>query len=65
MKGKKTYSARECRLIVKNNGFEYDHSTGGHDIYKKGEAVLSLPSGKINPMMFRRLMKENNLKEVY
>ena len=65
MKGKKTYSRRECLLIIKNNGFVYDHSTGGHDIYVRGKEKLSMVANETNPMVFRRLMKEFNLKEVY
>ena len=65
MKGKKTFTRKECLAIIRNNGFMYDHSTGGHDIYKNGTQTLSVSSAKINPMLFRRLMKEYNLKEVY
>lgn len=66
VKGKKTFTRRECLSIVLNNGFVYDHTTGGHKIYKRNESeTLSLPSREINPMVFRRLMKEYNLKEVY
>lgn len=65
MKGKKTYTRRECLLIIKNNGFVYDHSTGDHDIYVRGKEKISLVARGTNPMIFRRLMKEHNLKEVY
>ena len=59
---RKVYSRRECLQIIKKNGFVYDHSTGGHDLYKRGGKTISLPSREINSMMFRRLMKENNMK---
>ena len=62
---KRIFSRKECLLILKNNGYVYDHSTGGHSIYKKGNSTISIPSININPMLFRRLMKENNLKEIY
>lgn len=62
---KKIYTRKECMRIIKNNGFIYDHSTGGHNIYKKGEMTMSLPSKQINPMLFKRIMKEYGLKEVY
>ena len=62
---KRIFTRKECLLIIKNNGYVYNHSTGGHDIYKKGDKTLSVPSNNINPMMFRRLMKEYDLKEVY
>ena len=62
---KKNFSRREKLLIVKNNGFVYDHSTGGHDIYVRGSEKLALVANETNPLIFRRLMKEFNLKEVY
>ncbi len=62
---KKIYTRKECLRIVKNNGFVFDHSTGGHNIYKRNGKTLSLPSVNINPMMFRRLMREHNMKEIY
>ena len=65
MKGKKTYTRREKLAIIKNNGFVYDHSTGGHDIYVRGSEKLSLVANETNPMIFRRLMKEFNLKEIF
>lgn len=62
---KKIYTKRECIKIVKNNGFIYIRSKGGHDIYKRNNETLSVPSNYINPMLFRRLMREHNLKEIY
>lgn len=62
---KKIYTRKECLAILKNNNYVYERSSGGHDIYKKGDKTLSVPSKKINPMLFRRLMKEFNLKEIY
>lgn len=61
---RKIFTRKECIRIIRNNHFIYDHSSGGHDIYKRNEEVLSIPSNKINPMLFRRLMKEYNLKEI-
>ena len=62
---KKIYTRKECLAIIKNNGFVYDHSSGGHDIYKRNGQTLSIPSNTINPMLFRRLMREHNMKEIY
>ena len=59
--GHKVYSLRGCLTIIKKNGFVYDHSTGGHDMYKRGNKIISLPSNNINPMIFRCLIKENNM----
>ncbi len=58
---RKVYNVRECLMIIKKNGFVYDHSTGGHDMYRRGNRTISLPSNNINPMLFRRLIKENEL----
>ena len=65
MKGKINYSRRECLAILKNNGFVYDHSSGGHDCYIRNGIKIFIPSNKINAMLFRRLMKENNMYEIY
>ena len=62
---KKIYTRKECLSIIKNNGFVYDRSSGGHDIYKRNGKTLSVPSNDINPMLFRRLMREHNMKEIY
>ena len=62
---KKIYTRKECLAIIKNNGFVYDRSSGDHDIYKRNEKHISIPARQINPMLFRRLMRENNMKEIY
>ena len=66
MKEKINYSLRECKLILKNNGFVYDHQTGSHMIYRRDKITISVPcsNNKVNPMLFRRLMRENQMEVI-
>ena len=51
----KTYNRREVERIILKNGWELDHCTGGHSIYKKeGDK-------KCNRMVVQRLIKEFGL----
>ena len=53
----------EVRRILRKNGFVYERSNGDHDIYYKDGKHISIPVHKtMHPMMWKRLMKENNLK---
>ena len=38
----KTYNRREVERIILKNGWELDHCTGGHSIYKKEGVKISL-----------------------
>lgn len=58
----KQYSKREFQIILRNNGFKFVRSSGGHSIYKnKQRQEIAIPSGEPNKMMCRRLIKENKL----
>lgn len=61
----KSYNIREFEKLLVNNGWIYDHQTGDHRIYYKGNRHMSVPIRKKNPMLFRRLIKENDIKEVH
>lgn len=58
----KQYTSREFTKIVKSNGFKYNRSSGSHFIYvnDKGRHI-SIPK-KLECVIARRLIKENNLK---
>lgn len=58
----KRYNKRDMEQILKDNGWELDHQSGSHKIYKndKGEHI-SIGCCSYNSMIFRRLAKENNL----
>lgn len=58
----KSYTAKEFEKLLRNNGWIYDHQTGDHRIYYKGTRHISVPLRKKNPMLFRRLIKENGLE---
>lgn len=57
----KQYTQREFIRIVENNGFSYNRHSGSHAIYvnTKGNHI-SIPK-KLESVIARRLIKENNL----
>ena len=57
----KQWAHREFVKLVRQNGFEYVRSKGGHDIYynNKGRHV-SIPQTLVD-VIARRLIRENNL----
>ena len=62
---RKIYTRKEIISIIHNNGFTYERSNGGHDIYVKQGKHISIPRNEVNPMIWRRLMRENDIKEIY
>ena len=57
-----SFSDKEIKRILKNNGFVYHHQKGSHEIYKncKGEHI-SIRFCKCNSMIMLRLIKQYNL----
>lgn len=57
----KQYTQREFIRIVKRNGFSYNRHNGDHAIYvnERGRHI-SIPQ-KLECVIARRLIKENNL----
>ena len=57
----KQYARREFVKLVRQNGFEYVRSKGGHDIYynNKGRHI-SIPQTLVD-VIARSLVRENNL----
>ena len=57
----KVYTEREFLKLLKDNGYIASRSNGSHVIYsKKGRNPISIPKS-MNPMIMRRLIKENGL----
>lgn len=57
----KQYTRREFVKLVRQNGFEYVRSKGGHDIYYNKEGRhITIPQTLVD-VIVRRLIKENNL----
>lgn len=57
----KQYTRREFVKLVRQNGFEYVRSKGGHDIYYNKEGRhITIPQTLVD-VITRRLIKENNL----
>lgn len=58
----KQYTSKEFTKIVQNNGFKYNRSSGSHAIYTNEVGRhISIPR-KLECVIARRLIKENNLK---
>lgn len=57
----KQFSKKECKKIMKLNGYEVIRIKGDHLIYSNGIRSISIPDGEPNKMLFRRIIKENNL----
>ena len=55
----KSYRLSDCQKCLAENGFEFVRH-GKHFIYKRGDRHISLPR-TVNVMMWKRLVKENNL----
>lgn len=52
---------KEMQKILRNNGYTLDRYNGDHYIYvKRGTNHISI-NRELNPMVARRLIKENNL----
>ena len=57
----KQYTQREFIRIVKRNGYEYSRHSGDHAIYVNDRGRhISIPQ-KLECVIARRLIKENNL----
>ena len=59
---RKTKEMREFEPILKANGYREIRSNGSHFIYSNGENQITV-NIKLNRMVKRRLIKENNLVE--
>ena len=57
----KSDSSREIIKILKNNNYKCIRVSGDHHIYSNGTNTISITVPKINRMIVRRLIKENNL----
>lgn len=62
----KGFSFREFSLLLKANGYAHTRTSGDHVIYSDGTNIISIPhhGKKLNRMVCRRLIKENELKVI-
>lgn len=58
----RTFNKREIKIILKNNGWNFHHANGGHEIYKndKGEHI-TIGLCKCNKMIMQRIIKQYKL----
>ena len=60
MNNRKVFSTREVEKILRKNGYTYKKSRGSHIHYEKDGNIVVITKD-INAMVWRRLMKENNI----
>ena len=53
---------REFQRMLSANGFVYDHQTGDHRIWYRGNEHISVTASKLNPIVAQRLVKEYKLQ---
>lgn len=56
----KGYRVKDCAKVLKDNGFVLER-TGKHFVFTREGKHISLPLVSVNEMMWKRLVKENNL----
>lgn len=57
MKRKVTWTTREFKKMLRENGYELVRSKGDHFTFKKGSDTITI-NNRINVMVARRLIKE-------
>ena len=58
----KNYSRKEFERILIDNGYTIARQDGKHTIWQKGNLPsIAIPKHKLNFMICKRLVKENNL----
>lgn len=52
---------REAEKVLRENGFEYDHSKGSHNHWKNIDGRTVVVNTRLNEMVWKRIVKENCL----
>lgn len=52
----------KAERVLMRNGFEYVRTKGDHVIYKRDGKTVSITCCHLNEMLWKRIIKENNLK---
>lgn len=57
---------RDFVKLLKRNGYALDRISGSHEVFvnNKGEHISISHHAEINAMLARRLIRENNLKQL-
>ena len=53
-------TTREAKRILNKNGFSFVRKRGSHNQYSKCGKTITI-TDKVNPCIWKRLVKENNL----
>ena len=59
----KQWSNRDFCSLLRKNGYSFVRQSGNHQIWSNKANTISVPSVRINCMLARRLIKENNIQE--
>jgi len=59
----KQVNAKTMKRILKSAGYEHIRTKGSHEIWNKNGSVIVVPALELNPMIARRLIRENNLSK--
>lgn len=62
----KEYTERDFNRLLKANGYSLARQKGDHNTYvnDKGNSITVVGGRTMSRMVYRRLIKENNLKEI-
>lgn len=52
---------KEAQIILRNNGYTYDHSKGSHNHWKNASGDTVVVNTRLNMMVWKRLVKEHSL----
>lgn len=57
----KQFNRREFEELLVKNGYVLERKNGGHNIWRRNNQNVVIPRHKLNFMIAKRLIKENNL----
>ena len=56
------YTFKDMKRKLRKNGYILDHINGSHYIYKNSKGNVITINLRLNPMVAKRLIRENRLK---
>lgn len=56
------YTFRDMQRKLRKNGYELDHIKGSHYVYKNCKGNVVTINLRLNPMVAKRLVRENRLR---
>ena len=56
------YTFKDMQRKLRKNGYELDHIKGSHYVYKNNKGNVVTINLRLNPMVAKRLIRENHLR---